>query len=1183
MKRLWFAPILLLAAIVASGQSDRGAITGRVVDQGGGAIANAPVVLTNLATGVQTRVNTTDTGNYTFASVPAATYKVSVEWPGFKKFEQVGVTVSVAQTVRVDVSLLVGSTGESVTVTADAAQLKTDSAEQSTVLAGGKINDLPLNFANSGAIRNPLAFAQLAPGTTVGEWNDVRVNGAAAYTYHVLYDGLDATSSIHPALMDEQQPSVDAIAEFAVQSGTFAAEYGQVGGGVFNFTSKSGTNQFHGSAYEYLANEAFNAGVPFTDDGMGGHIRSRVRQHDFGGTIGGPVILPKLYNGRERTFFFFSFEKYRNVQNAFDGMGTLPTMAYRQGDFASLITGRVLNTDPLGRNIVEGLVYDPSTQRTVNGQIVRDPYPGNRIPQSQFDPVAVKIQSLLPSIDSRYQSLLVNNFERRYSNRKLQTIPSIKIDHSLNDRMKLTGSYASQNTDKDNGRDGLPDPISARRWETIRSHTIRVSHDYTISPTLLNHLSLGFVQYNDPDSTPITDYDAAAELGLKGGVEKGFPRITGLTMSLGPTNYQRYLLHKPTAAESLSWVRGNHSMKFGGTWTRDIYTNQIKNGTTGGIVFASSETTLPSVLGQSLQGGTIGYSYASFLLGRVNNASLSNTAAPQYRRSAWAGFAQDNWKVTRKLTLEFGLRYDWQSPARELHYRETAFSPTTPNPSAGGLLGATVYEGYGPGRCNCVFAQTYPYAFGPRLGFAYAVNPKTVVRGGWGITYGALTAFNWFGGTSYSLGFGWNRITWSTPSYGDAALQLRDGFQYSLSDLNAVNLSAGIRPSAGQINSPPPLIDNNGGRPPRFNNWSFGIQREITPNLAVEAAYVGNRGVWLRADALVDMNALTPERIRAAGLDINSAADRAILTSRISSAQAVARGFTVPYGGFPGTATVAQSLRPYPQFGSLTDLYAPLGNTWYDSLQVKVNKRYSHGLDLMAAYTWSKSLATATNENGATVPVNDVFNRRNQKTLSPADQPHVLTLAARYEIPAPPALTGNRVLRALARGWYASVMVRYASGLPIATPSGQNSLSSILFRSTRSNRVAGVPLYTKDINGDIDPNKDFVLNPAAWSDPAPGQWGTAAAYYSDYRDRRHPSEQVGLGKQFRLREGMSLDLRGEFFNVLNRIVLPAPTSGNALATQRVGSDGVPISGFGRIDSGSAGSSRSGQVVMRFRF
>jgi hypothetical protein len=515
---------------------------------------------------------------------------------------------------------------------------------------------------------------------------------------------------------------------------------------------------------------------------------------------------------------------------------------------------------------------------------------------------------------------------------------------------------------------------------------------------------------------------------------------------------------------------------------------------------------------------------------------------PEYRKNSWGIYVQDTWKITRKVTLDYGLRWDYQQAPEEINYRDSMFGPTIANPSAGGLLGGMVYEGYGPGRCNCRFTTVYPYAVGPRLGVAYQIAPKTVLRAAWGIEYGDTPN----SGNGTGLGVGWNDQTWSSASFAEPANILSQGLRYNPAAFFAVTLDPGMRPSPGQINSPPTYTDRNGGRPPRFNQWNVTLQREITKDVSVQAAYVGNRGVWLQAPGLVDYNALTPQRIASFGLNINNAADRTLLTSPLNSALAASRGFNkLPYAGFPATLTVAQSLRPYPQFGTLSDQWAPLGKTWYDALQIHVTKRTSYGIYVSEAFTWSKTLTMDAEGSAGGGVINDVFNRPNQKALSANDLPFMSVTTFTYRMPK---LGPNRYVRAVVGGWTASAILQYSSGALIATPSAQNNLSSSLFRSTLSNRVPGQPLFTENPNGPLDPNKQFFLNPAAWSDPAAGQWGFSAPYYSDYRWRRTPWEEGSFGRLFPLREKMTLEFRVDFQNVFNRPQFGAPSSSNALAS-----------------------------------
>ncbi len=331
---------------------------------------------------------------------------------------------------------------------------------------------------------------------------------------------------------------------------------------------------------------------------------------------------------------------------------------------------------------------------------------------------------------------------------------------------------------------------------------------------------------------------------------------------------------------------------------------------------------------------------------------------------------------------------------------------------------------------------------------------------------------------------------------------------------------------------------------------------------------------------MVDWNAITPQRLASFGLDITKAADRTLLSSRLDSSTAKARGFGAPYAGYPMSTTVAQTLRPYPQFGSITNYWSPLGNSWYDSLQAKVTKRMSHGLQLTAAFTWQKELTLGA-ESGA---INDVFNRSNQKHISAESLPFVLATGFSYE-PQFASLVGNKWLKRIVGGWTVSSLLRYQSGFPILVPASNNSLSSQLFRSTYQNRVAGEPLYAVDINCHcFDPKTTFVLNPKAWTDAAPGTWGTSALYYNDYRAQRRPEESASLGRNFRIREGMNLSVRAEFNNVFNRTYMNDPTSTNAQATQSRNAAGMTVSGFGYINTGTTQSApRFGQIIARFTF
>ncbi len=822
----------------------------------------------------------------------------------------------------------------------------------------------------------------------------------------------------------------------------------------------------------------------------------------------------------------------------------------------------------------------------MNGQRVRDPFLNNTIPSDRFDPVAVKIQNLIPTPTN---SNLTLNYLVPWAMPKTYTIPSVKVDHNFGSRSKLSVYWSSTSQFSLAGinDDGIFTPATSRQGSDIDGFTTRVNYELTLRPTLLLHLGAGVQDNTSDDHANITDYDQYKELGLKGAGTTRFPLIMGLLSTttggkgqMGASAQVVSKMLKPTANASLSWVKQNHTYKFGSEMRIEGYPAHIRNTSRGQYNFTANQTGLPSTQGQILQGGTVGFPYASFLLGAVDNGNIGVESPIRAGKSSWALYFQDSWKVTRKFTLDYGLRWDYQGYEKEQYGRFPSFSPTTANPSIGGRPGAFVFEGSWPGHCNCDFAKVYPYSFGPRLGAAYQLSPKTVLRAGIGVMYSQTQADN---ALSSGNGIASNN-PFATPTFGNAAIYLKDG---PPAPGAWPNLDPGQYPAFGQITVPPTSFDGNSGRPARMIQWSLSVQREIFKNLAVEIAYIGNRGVWWEGNNLIDVNALTPERIASFGLDISKSADRDLLNAQLNSSLAAQRGFNrAPYASFPLGSTVAQSLRPYPQFGKMSYRWAPLGSTWYDSLQMKVTKRYSQGLDLSSGFTWQKELMMGAEQAGAPpwiVPaVNDVFNRPMNKYLSMYSRPVTFFLAVNYTLPA---IRGNKALSWAVRDWKIGTVLQYASGLPIQVPAANNQLSTLLFRGTFVNRVPGQPLFTKDVNCNscFDPEKDFVLNPAAWVDPPAGQFGASAAFYNDYRNRRKPSEALSIGRVFRIKEGVQFTLRADFQNIFNRTVLSDPTATNAQASQNRGLNGKPISGFGYINTATGTSPRQGIIVARIQF
>jgi hypothetical protein len=1224
---------LLVVAGTAFAQSDRGTITGSVIDQAGAVIPNAAIEVKNVNTGAVYQAQSSSTGNYTFSQLPAGQYQMSSSMQGFKQFIRTGITVLVAQTLRVDITLEVGSISETVTVSEDAPLLRMDSGELAHNVQSKSLNELPiLGFA--GYIRDPFAVTALIPGALYSQaaGSLVRVNGAPSNTQSVRIEGQDATNGIWTNFTTFTQPSVDSVEEVAIQTSNFAAEFGQAGGGLFNMTMKSGTNHLHGSAYDYWYNEALNASTPYGK-------KDRQRRNDYGFTLGGPVYIPKLYNGRDKTFFFFNFEQFREKSVDSTSLYTVPTLKMRAGDFSEVLTTATVTTADGVKTIKQNQLYRPGTERTYTGldgknYQMRDQYPGNVITDT-LNSSALAIQNkYIPLPAGPYKNDLTNNYLVPWEKYNFRTIPSVKIDHNFGARSKLSGFWSATHITANTMCDGFTpvSPITACQLSYIRTTNVRLNYDFSVTPTKLLHLGVGLQKTYFTNDTNWQNFDQQKELGMAqpaGATTKLFPSIRGLYVTgfggvypsiygIGPPNQGPMTNYKPTANASLTWVKSNHTYKFGAELRIEAFITKVISPSYGFFTFSAAQTGIPdSAYVKTL---SVGFPYASFLLGQFDSGATGAPAYSHVGKNSWAFFAQDSWKVTRKLTLDYGLRWDYQGYLRETYGRIPNFSATTPNPRVGNLPGGLIFE-----RDGVKFADGYPYAFGPRLGAAYQISPTTVLRAGFGISYGQTATAN--GMTQVTSG----SISFTSPSYGAAWRTLDQGAPpsptgtYFWPDLDPGQLN---KYSPNPVTSSPPAFDAGAGRPPRQIQWSIGIQREISKNLMVEASYVGNRGVWWEADELINVNAISAERLATFGLSLNNAADQALLSSKMNSTTAQNRinpvtklpFSTPPYTGFPAGQTVAQSLRPFPHFTTINYRWAPLGKTWYDSLQAKVTKRLSHGLDLASSFTWQKELVIGSETTGTTSGstggiVNNIFNRDINKYLSTYSRPFVWITSFNYLMPKFPV---NKFLSMAIRDWRFSFVLNYSSGRPIQVPTASSSSVTSLytFQNTFANRVAGQPLFLRtapvrnadgtyaknpdntvktatfplsDLNdrSAFNPLTDLTLNPAAWQDPAYGQYSTSTGFYNDYRYPRHPEEKLSIGRVFQLREGMSLSIRADFDNMLNRYVLGDAllTSTNAIATpgwSTTGS-GATASGFGRYNAASANSQRRGLIVARFQF
>ncbi len=1225
--------ILLGAAILSAaafGQAINGTITGVVTDMSGAVVAGAQISAQNTDTGALYTATGTSTGNYTLAQLPTGTYDLKIEAAGFKQFERKGLSVSPANVIRIDVLMQLGTTSESVTVTAEAPMLKTENSATVYNVNFQQIESLPILAVNGGGtnaatngLRDPYALIKTVPGTRYVPSTSMTSNGNSGM--NILIEGMTGNMP-NPAgtVTMQTQPSAEAVQEVAVLTSNYSAEFGNISGAVLNVTMRSGTNRYHGTAYAYGVNEALNAAQPFSG------LKNKQRRYDFGGSFGGPVRLPKLYDGTNKTFFFFSYEEYLENGAINTTSATVPLPAYRVGDFSQLVplsgnqnvkVGGQNFVDPLGRTIFSGQLFDPNSTSTVTcnktlyptatctaGSLVqvRNPFQGNQISPASFDSVSKKILDLipLPLGPNASAGLPSSNYQHGWTDQMNTYLPSIKVDHMFGSRNHLsayfqTVRYHSPLVYPNGAATGLPEPIEPGRGATSASRTARLTHDYTATPRLLLHFALGFSDQSIWLEPPVTDYNAVTELGLRGAtVNRLFPNltfapavstITGGVTSLGPqggfltTQSSEQLPIMPQV--SATWVKGNHTLKAGWDLRWEYQPVASLTNTAGNYTFGANGTQQIALQGSSISSGTTGFEFASFLLGDVSNVRISAPANYRDQKSQTALYVQDTWKITRSLTMDYGLRYDYGTYLRERAGREAAFSATIPNPSAGGHPGGAIYEA----TCNCNFAENYKFAFSPRIGLAYQMKGNTVLRAGFGIVYAP---------TNYAQGTVVSTVDSGTPGYGEYAFKLQDGIPSSIQPVWPIfTANAGTLP--GTVGAGPAVLGPGAGRPPRQYQWSAGIQRALTRNLVVEASYVGNRVIWLNAGGLSTLNKLSVPLLNQLGFQVGNLTDSNLLRGTFANGRQAltARGLGLPYAGFPTTQIVRQSLLPFPQYNSLNPV-APLGSSWFDALQLVVTQRLWRGLTVNANYMYSKNLALMSSP--------DPFNRGLGKDLAGLDLPHQFRLSATYTVPEQRSgfFGKNKILSYIVSGWQTGWYLQYQSAPILNQPTSPttNPISQWLgYGPGPAQMVPGQELYSTnwtDYNGVVhntpidlnchcfDPRSNVVLNPNAWSAVPDAQFANNQSSIRYFRGIRQPSEDANFGRNFRITEKTTLQIRAEWTNVFNRLMLPQPNTAASYVTAPTKPGATYTGGYGTIvptAGNGIASMRSGQLIARITF
>ncbi|MEZ5354687.1 MAG: TonB-dependent receptor [Bryobacteraceae bacterium] len=1155
-SRAFALTCLAIASVFA--QSDRGVITGTVTDAAGAVIPGAEVKATNVASGTPYATTTTDSGIFTIPSVQPGNYRLAVTQQGFKQFQVSNVVLIAGGTVRVDARLEIGQVTESIEVSSDIAQIQTETAKISTQVSSKMVDELPLVVG--GAMRGAFDLALITPEANNPEDKGFNVGGAQGGSYGATLDGVSILTSRFNSVewANVNTPSVDAITEFAVETNGFKAEYGRAQGGMITFASKSGTNELHGTAYEFLRNDALDARRFFEAE------KGKYKQHDFGYSAGGPVFIPKLYDGRNKTFFFTAGEWFRNRVGAGSGRFSVPTSEMYRGDFSNWV-------DANNRQLP---IYDPSTTRAnPNGAgFIRTPFTGNRIPQSRFSPL---IQNYLKQTESFAQpntgaapgtSDYVRNNYINSSGTALDpwTKYSVKADHNfgINDKVSFLYNYGlHERVPGPDGFPGLPGPLNSNRIDNQKSHVYRGTYSKVITPTLVNYM-YGGVNFWKERHDAIT-LDGGWE--AKGICLKGAWDCNRNLLRADFSDYTSWVANAYDGSENfvfsfgndLTWTKGKHTVKAGYLWERMHY-NGFGQQTIGGLVRGDRRSTsVPNNNNLNTGGGN---GFASLLLGESFSGGTENDrfVGQQWRSHAW--YIQDDFKLSSRVTINLGMRYEFTLPPLEQEDKWSDFDPTRPNPRGGGIPGALKFAGFGEGRENS--RTITPGWFGgisPRFGLAYAIGNGTVIR------------------TSVGRSFGVAKTVTGSTHFEGSTLVFRPA---SLDNgvTSAFNVDQGLPPY-----TKPPVIDpsfsngnntaywdNEAVRLPETYQWTLSVQKQLGGSTVFETSYNATIGAHLVAGL---------KRINQLPFSVYQQYGRNVLAANMNSALARNAGLTRPYANidcdFSATCapiSVAQALRPFPQYRDVQTSSGhgdKSGHSSYHSWLSKIEKRYAAGVTLQGSYVISKIITDADSTDADNSAL-DHYNRRLEKSIGQYDLTHNLKMTYIYELPfgKGKALLNDGPLSWVLGNWRLAGTHFYSSGFPIALVNSNNYL---LFNGRAA---ATVNTYDNWIVNHDNPNwlgSDRFFQPASFFGDQPlDRLGNATRFNPKARQPWNLNENFSLAKSFRITESTRVDLRWEMFNAFNRV---------RFAT---GSSNVQDPNFGRVQ-GTLNGPRRMQLGLKLYF
>ena len=1161
---------LLLVAFLCVAQGERGELNGTVTDSSGAVVPNAEVIATETQTNVQTKATTTSVGRYSMTHLPPGVYTIAVSASGFRTAIANNVTLRVAQTLTVDMGLEVGQASERVTVTSEAPGIETGAVEIGRYVSKKEFDTWPIQVDDGQRQIQQFIFSSL-PGTT-GDTFQGSINGGQNYSHEILIEGMAlGRFDLQGGSNNEFSPSAESVGEFKLQTGTIGAQYGGGQTAIANFAIKSGTNSLHGTGAVYVQNDILRANG-FVNNALG-RDRPPYKLFNWVASGGGPIYIPKIYNGKNKSFFFVSYEKTRVRDFVSNSRITLPTTSFKGGDFSRLFdpaftgnpaSGSVIGTDALGRPVRYGQIYDPRTTRTVNGEVVRDPFPNNVISASQFDPVAAKILQLAPITDPITGGLL-NNYPTIATCCPVfdQHTIGVKGDHIFNEAHRISVYYNQEFRERNNsptGRWGIPPgtPTDVYQLQNTPGKLARISEDWTITPRMLNHFAVGYNRFGNLNYSVYVNQDWPSKIGLQNVPGTHFPilRFTGRPVfgggigaggRLGSGSRSGSFNGSTIYQDDFTYIHGAHNFR-AGVEARFYYYNNRNLSGSGDFTFNPVQTALPGFENNT------GQAFASFLLGAVQktNRDIALTN-PAYRTHAPSFYFSDDWKATKKLSVNIGLRWEIIGGIFEVKGRMTDLDLTAPNPGAANLPGALQFA---DDLKKKTFQDTYYGQLSPRVGFAYAATSKMVIRGGYGINNSApVTQFNAPSTFGYNGNIDINAGNTPREFVDDPVLYLRQPYP------NFIGALPNKDPASANGQSFQ-LLAKNSAKLGYVQNFNLGVGYQFPANFVFEVNYIGNKGTRLIGNGLDNLNQMPVQYLALGDALLDPLSDHAGLAR-------------TPYAGFDGT--VAQALLPYPQYQAITQYNPPLGMSTYHSLQTVLTRHFSNGLAILAAYTWSKALTDVESPLDA-VTAQDVRNRSLEKSIASFSTPHSFKLTWIYELPIGPGKRVNitGVPGKILGGWQVAAIQTYRTGNPLAiTTSSPTDLSSYGM-SFRPDVVAGVPQVVYQGAGLDFKNGTQYLNPAAFRDlplsdqGVPLRIGTAPRFLSTTRGPSFQNEDFGLLKRFLFTEQAYFEFRGDFINAFNRHGLDIPDTDVASPT------------FGRI-LGVANGPRSIQLSARITF